>query len=68
MTLLFLNFKENLMNILLLQASVKNFQLCHSHNPEVVIMQLGKVDQDTFIMDFRYGGFWYLLLCLIEKL
>ena len=41
------------MNIVLLQASVKNFQLCHSHNPEVVIMQLGKVDQDTFIMDFR---------------
>jgi len=36
------------------QASVKNFQLCHSHNPEIVIMQLGKVEQDVFIMDFRY--------------
>ena len=57
MTLLFLHFNGNLSNILLLQASVKNFQLCHSHNPEVVIMQLGKVDQDTFIMDFRSVGF-----------
>jgi len=36
------------------QASVKNFQLCHSHNPDIVIMQLGKVEQDVFIMDFRY--------------
>lgn len=36
------------------QASVKNFQLCHSHNVEMVIMQLGKVEQDVFIMDFRY--------------
>jgi len=36
------------------QASVKNFQLCHSHNPDLVIMQLGKVEQDVFIMDFRY--------------
>ena len=48
---------------------MKNFQLCHSHNPEVVIMQLGKVDQDTFIMDFRSVSnnvlqFWHILLYL----
>ena len=41
-------------NFSILQASVKNFQLCHSHNPDLVIMQLGKVEQDVFIMDFRW--------------
>jgi len=36
------------------QASVKNFQICHSSKPDFIIMQLGKIDQDVFNMDFRY--------------
>ena len=36
-----------------LQASVKNFQICHASNPDLVIMQLGKIDNDVFNMDFR---------------
>jgi len=36
------------------QASVKNFQICHSSKPDFVIMQLGKIDLNEFNMDFRY--------------
>lgn len=35
------------------QASVRNFQLCHHSDPELVIMQLGRVDTNIFHMDFR---------------
>ena len=36
------------------QPSVKNFQLCGPGDPDTVIMQLGKVGNEEFIMDFRY--------------
>ena len=36
-----------------LQASVKNFQIVHSSNPDYIIMQFGRVGADIFTMDFR---------------
>lgn len=35
------------------QASVKNFQICHHSNPDFIIMQLGRVDNNIFHMDYR---------------
>ena len=35
------------------QASVKNFQLCHHSTPDLVLMQLGRIDTNIFNMDFR---------------
>ena len=35
------------------QASVKNFQLCHHSSPDLVLMQLGRIDTNIFNMDFR---------------
>lgn len=35
------------------QASVKNFQLCHHSSPDYILMQLGRIDTNIFIMDFR---------------
>lgn len=35
------------------QASVKNFQICHNSDPELIIMQLGRVEHNIFNMDFR---------------
>ncbi|GMT14803.1 hypothetical protein PFISCL1PPCAC_6100, partial [Pristionchus fissidentatus] len=36
------------------QASVKNFQIVHEKDEEYVVMQFGRVSQDTFSMDFRF--------------
>jgi len=36
------------------QASVKNFQLIHESQPESVLLQFGKLTDDTFILDVRY--------------
>ncbi|CAK5081612.1 unnamed protein product [Meloidogyne enterolobii] len=36
------------------QASVKNFQIVHSMHGEYVIMQFGRLDNETFTMDVRY--------------
>jgi len=36
------------------QASVKNFQLIHPDDPEYIIMQFGRVSDDSFTMDFQY--------------
>ncbi|GMH32715.1 hypothetical protein BSKO_00549 [Bryopsis sp. KO-2023] len=44
-----LNFKGRVT-----EASVKNFQLVTDDNPEHVILQFGKVGQDTFTMDFMW--------------
>ena len=37
----------------IMQASVKNFQLCHHSSPDLVLMQLGRIDNNIFNMDFR---------------
>ncbi|KAH7718078.1 CRE-TUB-1 protein [Aphelenchoides avenae] len=36
------------------QASVKNFQIVHNLNPDYVVMQFGRVNNEVFTMDFRY--------------
>jgi tubby-related protein 1 len=36
------------------QASVKNFQLTNSEEPDTVFLQFGRVGKDTFNMDFRH--------------
>jgi len=35
-------------------ASVKNFQLVSASEPDVVVLQFGRVSKDVFTMDFRY--------------
>jgi hypothetical protein len=34
---------------------VKNFQLIRESQPDVVIMQFGKLSEEKFILDFRYS-------------
>jgi hypothetical protein len=41
--------------IFICQASVKNFQLIRESQPDVVIMQFGKLSEEKFILDFRYS-------------
>jgi hypothetical protein len=41
--------------IFIYQASVKNFQLIRESQPDVVIMQFGKLSEEKFILDFRYS-------------
>ncbi|XP_063292240.1 tubby-related protein 3-like isoform X1 [Pelobates fuscus] len=36
------------------QASVKNFQIISSQDPENFVMQFGRVAEDVFTMDYRY--------------
>ena len=37
------------------RASVKNFQLCNvAKDPDLVVMQFGRVGKDAFTMDFQY--------------
>uniref|UniRef100_A0A8C5QZ42 Tubby-like protein n=1 Tax=Leptobrachium leishanense TaxID=445787 RepID=A0A8C5QZ42_9ANUR len=36
------------------QASVKNFQIISSEDPENFVMQFGRVAEDVFTMDYRY--------------
>ncbi|XP_078509871.1 tubby protein homolog [Lissotriton helveticus] len=36
------------------QASVKNFQVIHTDNPDYIIMQFGRVAEDVFSMDYSY--------------
>ncbi|XP_078094540.1 tubby protein-like [Mustelus asterias] len=36
------------------QASVKNFQIIHSNDPDYIIMQFGRVADDIFTMDYNY--------------
>lgn len=36
------------------KASVKNFQLVHESDPEYIVMQFGRCNDDVFTMDFRY--------------
>jgi tubby-related protein 1 len=36
------------------QASVKNFQIVHNLNPDYVVMQFGRINNEVFTMDFRY--------------
>ncbi|XP_041033561.1 tubby protein homolog [Carcharodon carcharias] len=36
------------------QASVKNFQIIHSNDPNYIIMQFGRVADDVFTMDYNY--------------
>ncbi|GBC08982.1 hypothetical protein RclHR1_08520008 [Rhizophagus clarus] len=35
-------------------ASVKNFQIVHDNDLDYIIMQFGRVEEDTFTMDFMY--------------
>ncbi|KAL1918023.1 uncharacterized protein VTP21DRAFT_3289 [Calcarisporiella thermophila] len=35
-------------------ASVKNFQIVHDNDPDYIIMQFGRIDDDLFNMDFQY--------------
>jgi hypothetical protein len=39
--------------ILLVQASVKNFQIVHESDTDYIIMQFGRVAEDIFTMDYR---------------
>ncbi|VDL77512.1 unnamed protein product [Nippostrongylus brasiliensis] len=36
------------------QASVKNFQIIHDHDPDYIVMQFGRISDECFSMDFRY--------------
>uniref|UniRef100_A0A9J2Q1R0 Tubby-like protein n=1 Tax=Ascaris lumbricoides TaxID=6252 RepID=A0A9J2Q1R0_ASCLU len=36
------------------QASVKNFQIVHDADPDYIVMQFGRISDETFTMDFRY--------------
>jgi len=42
------------------QASVKNFQIVHQDEPDYIVMQFGRVEDDVFTMDYRYP------LCAIQ--
>jgi len=48
------------------KASVKNFQLTNSLEPDTVFLQFGRVDKDVFNMDFRYplSPFQAFAICL----
>uniref|UniRef100_A0A8C0ITY1 Tubby-like protein n=1 Tax=Chelonoidis abingdonii TaxID=106734 RepID=A0A8C0ITY1_CHEAB len=35
-------------------ASVKNFQIVHSNDPDYIVMQFGRVADDAFTMDYNY--------------
>nr|XP_033816625.1 tubby protein-like [Geotrypetes seraphini] len=35
-------------------ASVKNFQIIHTDDPEYIVMQFGRVTEDVFTMDYSY--------------
>ncbi|XP_067387538.1 tubby-related protein 1 [Emydura macquarii macquarii] len=35
-------------------ASVKNFQIVHSEDPDYIVMQFGRVADDAFTMDYNY--------------
>jgi len=36
------------------QASVKNFQIVHEKEPDYIVLQFGRVEDDVFTMDFKY--------------
>lgn len=36
------------------QASVKNFQLVHATNANYIILQFGRISDDTFTLDYRF--------------
>ncbi|XP_008703079.1 tubby-related protein 3 isoform X2 [Ursus maritimus] len=36
------------------QASVKNFQIVHEHDPDYIVMQFGRVADDVFTLDYNY--------------
>lgn len=48
------------------QASVKNFQLCHTEDPDTVYLQFGRVDKEIFNIDFRFpiSPFQAFAICL----
>lgn len=48
------------------QASVKNFQLTNSEDPDTVYLQFGRVGKDVFNMDFRhpFSPFQAFAICL----
>eukprot|EP00397_Hematodinium_sp_SG-2012_P042004 GEMP01046378.1.p1 GENE.GEMP01046378.1~~GEMP01046378.1.p1 ORF type:complete len:440 (+),score=74.86 GEMP01046378.1:113-1432(+) len=46
------------------QASVKNFQLIRSDDPDSVYLQFGRVARDTFTIDFRYPVSPFQAFCI----
>ncbi|XP_012863927.1 tubby-related protein 1 isoform X2 [Echinops telfairi] len=36
------------------QASVKNFQIVHADDSDYIVLQFGRVAEDTFTLDYRY--------------
>lgn len=48
------------------EASVKNFQLCCSSDPDTVYLQFGRVGKDVFNIDFKYplSPFQAFAVCL----
>lgn len=48
------------------EASVKNFQLIHSEDPETVYLQFGRVGKEDFNLDFRWplSPFQAFAMCL----
>lgn len=42
------------------QASVKNFQIVHDNDLDYIVMQFGRVERDSFTMDYKYP------MCLLQ--
>ena len=41
--------------LIMFQASVKNFQIVHDSDVDYILMQFGRVAEDIFTMDYRYS-------------
>ena len=41
--------------LIIFQASVKNFQIVHDSDVDYILMQFGRVAEDIFTMDYRYS-------------
>ena len=44
---------------------MKNFQLCHHSSPDLVLLQLGRVDTNVFNMDFRFMMMLVLMVMVL---
>ncbi|KAI8985191.1 tubby C-terminal-like domain-containing protein [Pilobolus umbonatus] len=42
------------------QASVKNFQIVHDNDLDYIVMQFGRIEHDSFTMDYKYP------MCLLQ--
>ena len=44
---------------------MKNFQLCHHSSPDLVLLQLGRIDTNVFNMDFRFMMMLVLMVMVL---